>query len=111
MSPVSVSASAASAVSVPSQPVDPAGPALGVRFLLDADASPGLLPRLLQPYAKRDLMPDRMWSHRNGDVLHVEIAMEAMPPEMVHLIEGNLRQVVGVRSVARVVRPSLRQVA
>ena len=48
-----------------------------VRFLLDADASPGLLPRLLQPYAKRDLVPDRMWSYRGrggplmpyGDVL------------------------------------------
>ena len=90
---------------------DDMNPAVSVRFLLDADASPGLLPRLLQPYAKRDLMPDRMWSHRAGDTMHVEIAMEAMPQEVVHLVEGNLRQVVGVRSVARVARPCLRQVA
>lgn len=82
-----------------------------VRFLLDADVSPGLLPRLLQPYAKRDLVPDRMWSHRSGDTIHVEIAMEAMPAEVVHLVEGNLRQVVGVRDVSRVSRPCLRQVA
>jgi hypothetical protein len=82
-----------------------------VRFLLDADTSPGLLPRLLQPYAKRDLVPDRMWSHRAGDTTHVEIAMEAMPQEVVHLVEGNLRQVVGVRTVSRVARPCLRQVA
>jgi hypothetical protein len=82
-----------------------------VRFLLDADSSPGLLPRLLQPYAKRDLMPDRMWSHRSGDTMHVEIAMEAMPHEVVHLVEGNLRQVVGVRAVSRIARPCLRQVA
>ena len=82
-----------------------------VRFLLDADVSPGLLPRLLQPYAKRDLVPDRMWSHRAGDTLHVEIAMEAMPSEVIHLVEGNLAQVVGVRSVSRVARPCLRQVA
>lgn len=82
-----------------------------VRFLLDADASPGLLPRLLQPYAKRDLTPDRMWSHRAGDMIHVEIAMEEMPSEVVHLVEGNLRQVVGVRNVSRIVRPCLRQVA
>lgn len=82
-----------------------------VRFLLDADSSPGLLPRLLQPYAKRDLVPDRMWSHRAGDVTHVEIAMEAMPADVVHLVEGNLRQVVGVRSVTRVTRSCLRQVA
>jgi hypothetical protein len=82
-----------------------------VRFLLDADPSPGLLSRLLQPYAKRDLVPDRMWSHRAGETIHVEIAMEAMPAEMVHLVEGNLLQVVGVRSVSRVARSCLRQVA
>jgi hypothetical protein len=82
-----------------------------VRFLLDADASPGLLSRLLQPYAKRDLVPDRMWSHRAGDTMHVEIAMEAMPAEVVHLVEGNLLQVVGVRNVSQVARSCLRQVA
>ena len=86
-------------------------PEMSVRFLLDADTSPGLLSRLLQPYAKRDLTPDRMWSHRSGDTMHVEIAMEAMPREMVHLVEGNLQQVVGVRSVVRVERTVLRQVA
>jgi hypothetical protein len=52
-----------------------------------------------------------MWSHRSGDTLHVEIAMEAMPAEVVHVVEGNLRQVVGVRTVTRVMRPCLRQVA
>ncbi len=86
-------------------------PEMSVRFLLDADSSPGLLSRLLQPYARRDLTPDRMWSHRSGDTMHVEIAMDAMPREMVHLVEGNLQQVVGVRSVVRVERTALRQVA
>lgn len=85
--------------------------AVFVRFLVDADVSPGLLSRLLLPYAKRDLVPDRMWSHRAGDTIHVEIAMEAMPAEVVHLVEGNLAQIVGVRSVSRVARPCLRQVA
>jgi hypothetical protein len=90
---------------------DDTNSAVFVRFLLDADSAPGLLSRLLQPYAKRDLVPDRMWSHRSGDTLHVEIAMEAMPAEVVHVVEGNLRQVVGVRTVTRVMRPCLRQVA
>ena len=84
---------------------------VAVRFLLDADASPGLLPRLLQPFARRDLTPDRMWSHRNGGTMHVEIAMEAMPGEMVHLVEGNLRQVVGVLRVSQLRPAELRQVA
>ena len=91
--------------------VTPESPFVFVRFLIDADPSPGLLPRLLQPYAKRDLVPDRMWSHRAGDTLHVEIAMEAMPAEVVHVVEGNLLQVVGVRSVSRVGLSCLRQVA
>jgi hypothetical protein len=86
-------------------------PVVSVRFLLDADAGPGLLSRLLQPYAKRDLVPDRMWSHRSGEIMHVEIAMEEMPSECVHVVEGNLRQVVGVRTVSRVVKTRLRQVA
>lgn len=85
--------------------------AVSVRFLLDADPSPGLLPRLLQPFAKRDLVPDRMWAHRSSSDFHVEIALQAMPAEMVHLVEGNLRQVVGVRQVTQVRPTTLRQVA
>jgi len=79
--------------------------------MLDADAAPGLLTRLLQPFAKRDLIPDRMWSHRSGDTLHVEIALTQMPREMVHLVEGNLHQVVGVRSLAQVRPEAIRQAA
>ena len=72
-----------------------------VRFSLVADASPGLLPRLLQPFAKRDLIPDSFESRRVHDTVSVEIGLAKMPAEMVHLVEGNLAQVVGVRSVAR----------
>ena len=86
---------------------DPSATAqVAVRFMLDADPSPGLLPRLLQPFAKRDLIPDRMWSHRAGGTVHVEIAMEAMPDEVVQMVEGNLRQVVGVRCITQL-RPGL----
>jgi acetolactate synthase regulatory subunit len=81
-----------------------------VRFLLDAECSPGLLPRVLQPFARRDLVPDRMWAHRAGDTMHVEIAVEAMPDEEIHLVEGNLRQIVGVRQVIQV-RPEARRAA
>jgi acetolactate synthase regulatory subunit len=82
-----------------------------VRFMLDADAEPGLLCRLLQPFAKRHMVPDRMWSHRAGETLHVEIAVEAMPADVVHLIEGNLRQVVGVRSISQIRPEAVRNAA
>ena len=84
---------------------------VGVRFMLDADAVPGLLSRVLQPFAKRDLIPDRMWSHRSGEVMHVEVAMAAMPRDVVQLVEGNLRQIVGVHRVAQVYAEVSRQAA
>ena len=91
--------------------VDSAAAFVAVRFMLDADASPCLLPRLLAPFARRDLLPDRMWSHRNGDTVHVEIAMEAMPGNVVHMVEGNLRQVVGVHTVTQIRPHAIRQAA
>jgi hypothetical protein len=84
---------------------------VSVRFMLDADPEPGLLPRLLQPFAKRDLTPDRMWAHRVKGTMHIEIACEAMPAHIVHLVEGNLRSTVGVRAVTQVLPAALRQVA
>jgi acetolactate synthase regulatory subunit len=101
-------------MSVHPSSVDPSAipqPTVAVRFMLDADATPGLLSRLLQPFAKRDLVPDRMWSHRAGETIHVEIAMEAMPDDAVHLIEGNLRQVVGVRSMVQMRPEAMRRAA
>jgi hypothetical protein len=79
--------------------------------MLDADPSPGLLPRVLQPFAKRDLTPDRMWSHRLGATMHVEVAVDAMPREVVHVVEGNLRSIVGVRAVTQIRPRALREVA
>ncbi len=70
-----------------------------VRFEVLADAEPGLLPRTFAPFARRDLVPDRVRVQRNGASLLVEIGMEAMPSEMLHLVEGNLRQIVGVQDV------------
>jgi hypothetical protein len=45
---------------------------------------------------------------REGDALRAEVALQAMPLGMVHLIAGNLGQIIGVRRVeameGRVVR-------
>ena len=37
--------------------------------------------------------------------------MAAMPGDAVHLVEGNLRQVVGVRTVAQIRPEAVRQAA
>ena len=93
-----------------SDPLGPCAPDVAVRFLVDVDADAALLSRLLAPFARRNLTPDRMWSHRSGVIMHVEIALEAMPEGVVSLVEGNLRQVVGVRSLTQV-RPQDRRYA
>ena len=81
-----------------------------VRFEVLADAEPGLLPRTLAPFARRDLVPDKLRARRDGAFLRVEIGMDAMPSGMLHVVEGNLRQIVGVQRVT-VVLGSARQAA
>ena len=82
------------------QPWTLVGQHAAVRFRIQAEASPGLLARLIQPFARRDLLPDGFTAERRDDSVHVDIALRAMPAEMVHLVEGNLRQVIGVIAVA-----------
>ncbi len=77
------------------------GHCASVRFCVVADAEPGVLSRIVQTFARRDLLPDRVDGRRTGDTMTVEIAMNAMPAETVHLVEGNLAQTVGVRCVSR----------
>jgi len=79
-------------------------PDVAVRYMLEADAAPGLLSRVLQPFARCDLTPDRMWSHRQGEAMHVEVAFDALPADHVALLEGLLGRIVGVRSVVRLLR-------
>jgi hypothetical protein len=74
-----------------------------VCFQVDADASPGLLPRLLQPFAKRDLVPNRLHAETTDGSMRVGIWMDTIPREMVHLVAGNLRQAIGVTSVVAAV--------
>ena len=89
---------------------DPESP-LAVRYSVSAESYPGLLPRLIEPFAKRGLVPDRLSSRHEGGVLRVEVGMDAMPSGMVHLVAGNLGQVVGVLDLRVVREPSLAAVA
>ncbi|HUZ64572.1 MAG TPA: hypothetical protein VMU82_12800 [Acetobacteraceae bacterium] len=71
-------------------------------FIIEAITEPGLLPRLIQPFARRDVLPDRFEAHRHGDTLHVVIGMAGAPEETIALIEGNLCQIVGVHALRRI---------
>ena len=86
-------------------------PCRTVRFELLADAEPGLLSRVLAPFARRNLVPDRMRARREGLSMLVEVGMDAMPSEMLHLVEGNLRQIVGIQRLSVMLCAGQRQAA
>lgn len=71
-------------------------PCLAVRFRVLAEAEAGCLPRLLNAFAKRDLVPASLTARQEGTLLRVEVAL-AMPADEVHRVEGNLAQMVGLR--------------
>lgn len=70
------------------------------RFLLTADADPGLLPRVLQVFAKRSLVPGTLHADRlSADLLSVDLNVPAMPAARAMHIAACLRETVGVRTV------------
>jgi hypothetical protein len=73
-------------------------PLVAARFTVVAEASPGLLSRILEPFAKRDLVPDTVRASRDGEAMRAEVAL-SMPLGMVHVVAGNLGQIIGVRRV------------
>jgi acetolactate synthase small subunit len=86
-------------------------PMVAARFSVLAEASPGLLSRILEPFAKRDLTPDQVRAARDGQdgaLMRTEVSLSAMPLCMVGLVAGNLGQIFGVLRVeameGRVVR-------
>jgi acetolactate synthase small subunit len=72
-----------------------------VRFSLSVTVEAGVLPRVLQILARRDITPARVLARQSGGLLHIDLVLRDASPEDCHLVHGNLRQVVGVHSLAR----------
>lgn len=76
-----------------------------LRYRMTADPDPGLLPRVLQVFAKRSLVPDAVRAERfvlglaDDDILSVELHVPAMPEATAMHVAACLRETVGVRSV------------
>ncbi len=68
-------------------------------FTLTADVSPGLLPRVLNPFAKRDVMPDTVAAHRVGDACRVTVACHDLDPVDARLIRADLLRLVGLHAL------------
>jgi hypothetical protein len=71
-------------------------------FAIRAAAQPGILPRLMELFAKRNLVPTKWHSAvigPNGEDLQVDIQMEGIEAELAAYIARCLRQIYGVDSV------------
>ncbi len=71
-------------------------------FAVQAEADPGLLPRVLGLFAKRGLVPDRWISQREGpagDVLSIDIQVTGFTPELTDYVARCLRQIPQVHAV------------
>ncbi len=72
---------------------DPATGPAEARFAVTAAASPGVMPRVLEPFAKRGLVPDEWRSHATDGRLNIEIRMAAMQPRLAAYIGRCLREI------------------
>ena len=69
------------------------------RFTVTAAAAPGVLPRVLQLFAKRGLVPDRFDASRDGAALTIHIEMREMDQELAHYIGRCLDEIIEVDRV------------
>jgi hypothetical protein len=76
-------------------------------FAIRADATPGMMPRVLELFAKRNLVPTRWHSDvivtpardGGGTSLQIDLQMEGIEPDLAAYIARCLRQIYGVESV------------
>ena len=81
-------------------------------FAVQADADPGILPRVLGLFAKRSLVPDRLTGHRSvregcvpggslndGDELAIDLQVAGLDAAETDYLARCLRQIPGVVSV------------
>ena len=83
------------------QPLPGAGPRVAC-FSILAEAEPGVLPRVLELFAKRNLVPDRWHSDRagpGGRELMIDLQVRGLAPELADYLARCLRQVHYVDAV------------
>jgi acetolactate synthase regulatory subunit len=72
------------------------------RFSVQARAEPGVLPRVLELFAKRGLVPRRWLSTRTGPdgaALTIDIEVAELEAETVNYVANCMRQIAGVDTV------------
>jgi len=71
-------------------------------YSIQAQAEPGVMPRVLALFAKRNLVPMRWHSDVSGDAgrdLAIDVQVEGLSPDVGNYIASCLRQIPGVATV------------
>lgn len=79
---------------------------VSARYLVQGPSDPGLLSRLVEPFAKLGTVPSRVHaSCKSGDgsQMTVDLRLGGVAPRTAELIEHSLRRVVGVSQLIAVV--------
>jgi len=68
-------------------------------FSVHADAEPGVMPRVLELFAKRGLVPQRWHSAAAGKALTIDVQIGGLRRDTADYIAQCMRQIVGVETV------------
>ena len=72
---------------------------LYVCFSVQARAEPGVMPRVLELFAKRGLVPERWQSTVAGEALTIDVHIAGLDRDLSAYIARCMRQVIGVETV------------
>jgi len=68
-------------------------------FAVHARAEPGVMPRVLELFSKRGLVPTAWTSRVNGEELAIDLQMRAMDHDLAEYVAACLRQIAYVEVV------------
>jgi hypothetical protein len=74
-------------------------PPLTVAFSVHASAEPGVMPRIIELFAKRGLVPQHWSSTVAGSRLTIDLRTNDLDRDLAAYIARSMRQIVGVESV------------
>lgn len=80
-------------------PADRAEASLPVSFCVQARAEPGVMPRVVELFAKRGLVPQRCHSTSSGTALTIDVLIGGLDRDVADYIARSMRQIVGVETV------------
>jgi hypothetical protein len=82
-------------------------PPLTVSFSVQARAEPGVMPRVVELFAKRGLVPQKWHSMAAGPMLTIDVQIDGVGRDLGDYMARCMRQIIGVETVLTVeTRPS-----